>query len=104
MKGTHVLDRHSGPWGRLDLPGAYPRPTKRLSLVFKGLVSNLNSLRNHLTDSMVPLVDTDAGELVINYASLVLEEEGTPQRALVRLMADIKGAFALAAMFHEQMV
>ena len=87
--------------GRLDLPGAYPRPTKRLSLVFKGLVSNLNSLRNHLTDSMVPLVDTDAGEVIINYASLVLEGEGTPQRALVRLMADIKGAFALAAIFHE---
>jgi glucosamine--fructose-6-phosphate aminotransferase (isomerizing) len=89
---------HGGP----SEANAHPHATDRVAVVHNGIIENYKELREELADhGVVFSSDTDT-EVIVHLVTRELDAGKTPQEAVPAVLANLRGAFALAFLFKGE--
>lgn len=79
---------------------AHPHVTDRVSIVHNGIIENYRELRDELTRKGCNFRSATDSEVIAQLITAYLDEDGeTPLGAFRKMLARIRGAFAIAAIF-----
>ena len=93
---------HGGP----SEVNAHPHIAGRVAIVHNGIIENYKELRARLeARGIAPESDTDT-EIVAHLINLELEQGAAPKEAVLRVLEELRGAFAFAIIFqgHENLM
>jgi len=88
--------------GKPSEANAHPHATDKVAVVHNGIIENFRELREKLSKAGVKFKSETDTEVVAHLVTERLKKGDTPEKAVVKTLKDLRGAFALAFLFSGE--